>query len=120
MVETHKNDQVERIRSDIRAFKQTNNLDKVIVLWSANTERFCDLKDGLNDTAVNLMTALKNNEEEIAPSQIFAVASILEHCTYINGSPQNTFVPAIVELATTHQVFIGKLNTKRGKIFYQI
>ena len=118
MVETHKNDQVERIRSDIRAFKQTNNLDKVIVLWSANTERFCDLKDGLNDTAANLMTALKNNEEEIAPSQIFAIASILEHCTYINGSPQNTFVPAIVELATTHQVFIGKLKTKWGKIFF--
>jgi myo-inositol-1-phosphate synthase len=115
MVETHKNDQVERIRSDIRAFKQTNNLDKVIVLWSANTERFCDLKDGLNDTAANLMTALKNNEEEIAPSQIFAIASILEHCTYINGSPQNTFVPAIVELATTHQVFIGGDDFKSGQ-----
>ena len=31
---------VERIRSDIRDFKSSQNLDKVIVLWTANTERF--------------------------------------------------------------------------------
>ena len=115
MAETHKNDQVERIRQDIRTFKETNGLDKVIVLWSANTERFCDLKKGLNDTAANLMNALKRNEEEIAPSQIFAIASILEDCTYINGSPQNTFVPGIVEMATTHEVFIGGDDFKSGQ-----
>ena len=30
---------VEHIRNDIRDFKQKQNLDKVIVLWTANTER---------------------------------------------------------------------------------
>ena len=31
----------------------------------------------------------------------------LEGCTYINGSPQNTFVPGVIELAETHDVMIG-------------
>jgi myo-inositol-1-phosphate synthase len=115
MAETQKSEQVDRIRSDIRDFKSANGLDKVIVLWSANTERFCDLQEGLNDTAANLMNALKRNEEEIAPSQLFAIASILEDCTYINGSPQNTFVPGIVELATKHEVFIGGDDFKSGQ-----
>ncbi len=32
-------------------------------------------------------------QTRVSPSTIFAVASILEGCAYINGSPQNTFVP---------------------------
>ena len=31
---------LETIRKNIRDFKQLNKLDKVIVLWTANTERF--------------------------------------------------------------------------------
>ena len=51
---------------------------QVIVLWTANTERFCDVSEGLNDTAENLLSSITRNEEEVSPSTIFAVASILE------------------------------------------
>ena len=34
-------------------------MDKVIVLWTANTERFCDVVPGLNDTADNLLRAIE-------------------------------------------------------------
>ena len=53
-------------------------MDKVIVLWTANTERFCDVKEGFNDTSTNLLRSIRSNEAEISPSTIFAVASILE------------------------------------------
>ena len=43
------------------------------------------------------------------------MASILSGCTYINGSPQNTFVPALVELAEREQVFIGGDDFKSGQ-----
>lgn len=46
----------------------------------------------------------QNGEEEISPSTLFAVASILEGSSYINGSPQNTFVPGVLELAERHKV----------------
>lgn len=70
---------VQQIREDIRDFKNRNQLDKVIVLWTANTERFCDCKHGLNDTAAHLLKAIKNNETEVSASTVFAVASILEN-----------------------------------------
>ncbi|PMD66133.1 myo-inositol-1-phosphate synthase-like protein [Hyaloscypha bicolor E] len=106
---------VEQIRKDIRDFKVTNNLDKVIVQWTANTERFADLIPGINDTAANLMNAIKNGHEEVAPSTVFAVACILEGVPFINGSPQNTFVPGAIELAEKHNAFIGGDDFKSGQ-----
>jgi len=87
----------------------------VIVLWTANTERFSDIREGLNDTADNLLRSIKNSESEISPSTIFACASILEGVSYINGSPQNTFVPGVIELANKYKVFIGGDDFKTGQ-----
>lgn len=70
--------QVEQIRADIRDFKAKKQLDTVIVLWTANTERFSEVLDGIHDTADNLIAAIKRNEPELAPSALYAVASILE------------------------------------------
>jgi len=82
-------------------------LEKVIVQWTANTERFAELIPGINDTAENLLKAIENGHEEVAPSTVFAVACILEGVPFINGSPQNTFVPGAIELAEKHNAFIG-------------
>uniref|UniRef100_A0A8C5TWL0 inositol-3-phosphate synthase n=1 Tax=Malurus cyaneus samueli TaxID=2593467 RepID=A0A8C5TWL0_9PASS len=107
-------EQVEQIRRDIRDFRESSGVDKVIVLWTANTERFCDIVPGLNDTADNLLRAIERGLE-VSPSTLFAVASILEGCAYINGSPQNTFVPGAVELAAQRRVFIGGDDFKSGQ-----
>jgi len=104
-----------KIRQDIREFRETHDVDRVIVLWSANTERFCDVAEGLNDTKENLLAAIERNESEISPSTIFAIASILEGCPYINGSPQNTFVPGVMELALEKDVSIAGDDFKTGQ-----
>ena len=59
-------------------FRHKSGCDKVIVLWTANTERFCEVAEGLNDTPENLMASIKSSEAEVSPSTLFAVASILE------------------------------------------
>ncbi|CAL1535361.1 unnamed protein product [Lymnaea stagnalis] len=110
-----KEEVVEQIRRDIRSFKAEKNLDKVIVLWTANTERFAEVREGLNDTADNLLNSISRGESEISPSTLFAVASILEGITYINGSPQNTFVPGVIELAEKRRVYIGGDDFKSGQ-----
>merc|ERR1711959_711787 len=46
---------------------------------------------------------------------LFAVACILEGVPFINGSPQNTFVPGVVELAEKHNVMIGGDDFKSGQ-----
>ncbi|KAM5193549.1 inositol-3-phosphate synthase 1 [Mantella aurantiaca] len=109
-----KAEQVQKIREDIQDFRRISGVDKVIVLWTANTERFCDVIPGVNDTADNLLQAIELGLE-VSPSTMFAVASILEGCAYINGSPQNTFVPGAIELAKRHSVFIGGDDFKSGQ-----
>jgi len=111
----HKEEELNVLRNDIKKFKEDNGLDKVIVLWTANTERFSDLIDGVNDTAENLKNAIKQNHSEISASSMFAVAAILENSPFINGSPQNTFVPGVIDLARNHDVYIGGDDFKSGQ-----
>ncbi|KAF2787473.1 Myo-inositol-1-phosphate synthase [Melanomma pulvis-pyrius CBS 109.77] len=106
---------VEQIRKDIQNFKAANNLDKVIVQWTANTERFADILEGVNDTADNLLKAIEAGHEEVSPSTVFAVACIQENVPFINGSPQNTFVPGAIQLAERHNAFIGGDDFKSGQ-----
>jgi myo-inositol-1-phosphate synthase len=109
------NAHVEKLRQDIRDFKAKNNLDKVIVMWTANTERYADIIPGVNDTADNLLKAIEQGHEEVSPSTVFAIACILEGSPFINGSPQNTFVPGAIELAEKHNAFIGGDDFKSGQ-----
>ena len=108
-------DHVEKIKQDILNFKSQHGLDKVIVQWTANTERYADLIEGVNDTADNLLTAIKAEHTEISPSTVFAVASILAGAPFINGSPQNTFVPGCIDLAVRHNAFLGGDDFKSGQ-----
>ena len=110
-----KQDHLEKIRKDIRDFKKDNALDKVVVLWTATTERFARIEEGVNDTADALLASIKRGDEEISPSTVFATACILEGTSYINGSPQNTFVPGVVELAEKEGVFISGDDFKSGQ-----
>ena len=55
--------------------------------------------EGLNDTAEAFLASIDSNESEVAPSSIYAAACILEGVPFINGSPQNTFVPGLIEMA---------------------
>lgn len=112
---TNKKEDLERLRSDIKQFKSKNELDRVIVLWTANTERFADIIEGINDTPENVLKSIEKNHSEISPSSMFAVASILEGCPFINGSPQNTFVPGVMKLAEKHDVYIGGDDFKSGQ-----
>ncbi|KAH9454734.1 hypothetical protein MJO28_007744 [Puccinia striiformis f. sp. tritici] len=106
---------LDQIRKDIRDFKAANKLDKVIVLWTANTERYSELIPGINDTARNLEKAVVNNHDEVSPSTIFAMACIYEGVPYINGAPQNTFVPGCIQLAEELGGFIGGDDFKSGQ-----
>ena len=110
-----KSSHVEKIRQDIRKFKSDNQLDNVIICWTANTERFSSIVKGKNDTAANLLKSVEEDYEEISPSTIFAIASILEDAPFVNGAPQNTLIPSVVELAEQHGAFLGGDDLKTGQ-----
>ncbi|KAF8883277.1 hypothetical protein BD779DRAFT_1540443 [Infundibulicybe gibba] len=106
---------LEKIRADIREFKATNGLDRSVIFWTANTERYSDIIPGVNDTADNLLAAIRASHSEVSPSTLFAVAAILEGEPFVNGAPQNTFVPGVIQLAERHQSFIGGDDLKSGQ-----
>ncbi|ORY73660.1 myo-inositol-1-phosphate synthase [Protomyces lactucae-debilis] len=106
---------VEHLRKDMREFKEKHGLEQLIVMWTANTERYAEIIPGVNDTADNLLKSIKASHAEIAPSTIFAVACILDGTPFVNGSPQNTFVPGCLELAERHKSFVGGDDFKSGQ-----
>lgn len=115
LIKGPRSEQVKAIRQHIREFKENSKVDKVVVLWTANTERYAQVVEGLNDTTANLMAAIERNESEISPSTLYAVACIEEGVPFINGSPQNTFVPGLIDLAVERNVLIGGDDFKSGQ-----
>ena len=105
---------LEEIRRNIRDFKTSKELEKVIVVWSANTEKNSSNYSNVNDTAQALLNAISQNRQEISVSNIFGVASVLENCIYINGSPHN--IPkGLYELAETNGVPLIGDDFKSGQ-----
>jgi len=67
-------------------------VDKVVVLWTANTEMFYlpEIKtvDEIHDRVARNVA--------LPSSVVYCIAAIEEGVLYLNGSPQNTFHPGIV------------------------
>lgn len=90
---------VERIRRDIRCWKEKHNVDgHITVIWSASVERPSEAE--YND-ADGLLNAIydDDNKDDISPSMLYAAASALEGCSFVNGGSQNTLSPATSALS---------------------
>lgn len=69
----------------------------------------------MHDCADSLLKAIQADNKEVSPSTLYATAAILEGCSYVNGSPQNTLVPGVIELAKKQDVFIMGDDFKSGQ-----
>ena len=110
-----KRQQMDRIRADIRDFRERSQVDKIVVLWTANTERYSEIATGLNDCEESLRAAIDANDAEVAPSTLYALACVDEGVPFINGSPQNTFVPGLIDAAVRLRTLIGGDDFKSGQ-----
>lgn len=100
---------IAKLRGDIQAMKE--KVDKVLVLWTANTEMF--LLPEINSID-DLELRIKENTP-LPASVLYCVAALQEGVIYLNGSPQNTFHPAIVEYAAKNKAFIAGSDFKSGQ-----
>ncbi len=67
----------------------------------------------LNDIS-DLKSKIERNVAMPA-SVLFCVATIEEKCLYLNGSPQNTFHPGVVQYAKENGSFIAGSDFKSGQ-----
>src|SRR6185437_11592388 len=97
--QTNKWEQAEALRADIRNFRKANNVEQVVVMWCGSTEVF--LHAGPAHQSLKIFeAAMKENEPTIAPSMIYAYASLQEGCSFVNATPTLTVdMPVMIELA---------------------
>ena len=90
-------------------------VDKVIVLWTANTEMFMlpEIQ------TIEELDRKIDSGNSLPASVLFAVAAIQEMIIYLNGSPQNTFHPAVIELARQNGAFIAGSDFKSGQTIFK-
>jgi myo-inositol-1-phosphate synthase len=92
-------DKAEMLKDDIRSFQRDTGVDRLVVVWCASTETF--LQPGpVHETVESFEEGLKRNDPAIAPSMVYAYATISLGLPYANGAPNlSADIPALEELA---------------------
>ncbi|MDE1192430.1 MAG: inositol-3-phosphate synthase [Arachidicoccus sp.] len=105
----------EAVAKDIEDFKTKNNLNRVVVIWCGSTEKYYEASD-IHQSVEAFEAALKNDNELIAPSMVYAYAAIKLGVPFVNGAPNLTVdIPALVELAKKTKTPIGGKDFKTGQ-----
>ena len=106
---------VDAICEDIRRFKATNSCDRLVMIWCASTEKFIAESDVHQDLE-SFIGGLEDNDENIAPSMIYAYAALMEGVPFANGAPNLAVdIPALEKLARDKGVPICGKDFKTGQ-----
>jgi len=116
-VKTGKNkmELAEQVREDIRNFKKTHGLERVVMIWCGSTETYITPHE-VHQTVKAFEKGLLENDENIAPSMVYAYAALQEGVGYANGAPNlTTDIPAMHELSRRHNAPICGKDYKTGQ-----
>ena len=110
-----KMDLAEQLREDIRNFKEQNGCDRLVIVWAASTEIFLT-PGAVHDTVESFEQAMRDNDDAVAPSMIYAYAALMEGVPFANGAPNLTVdLPCMLELAAQKRVPICGKDFKTGQ-----
>jgi len=110
-----KRDLAEQLRADIRDFKTRNGCDRLVMVWCASTEIFIS-PGPAHWTLEAFEKAMEANDPTLAPSMLYAWASIMEGVPFANGAPNlSCDFPALEQLARQRGVAIGGKDFKTGQ-----
>jgi myo-inositol-1-phosphate synthase len=105
----------EQLRQDIRDFKQSSGADRLITIWCGSTESYTQAGE-VHQSLKCFEQALRESHEAIAPSMIYAYASLMERVPFANGAPNLTVdIPAMLELSRRNQTPIAGKDYKTGQ-----
>jgi myo-inositol-1-phosphate synthase len=109
---------VERVRADLRRFREEEALDGLVVLNLASTERAADPDAPELQRADAFADALVEGSEAISPAMCYVWAAIEEGVPYVNFTPSPAAeVPAIIERAEEQGVPVAGKDGKTGQTF---
>ncbi len=108
-------EKMDALRADIRQFKEQNGCDRAVVIWCGSTEVY--IEAGAEHLTIEAFEqAMNADSDKVAPSMLYAWASILEGAPFLNGAPNLTVdMPAILRLAERESVGIAGKDFKTGQ-----
>ena len=105
----------QELMEEIQRFQQENNVSRLVMVWCGSTEVFIAAQP-VHGSIEALEEGLKNNDDCIPSSMIYAYAALKLGIPFANGAPNLTVdVPAFHELAEKHQVPICGKDYKTGQ-----
>ncbi len=111
----NKRDLAEQLRADIRDFHKKSKADRLVMIWCGSTEIF--LKQGaVHESVAAFERGLLKNDDNIAPSMIYAYAALMEGIPFANGAPNLTVdLPVMLELSKKNHAPIAGKDFKTGQ-----
>jgi myo-inositol-1-phosphate synthase len=111
----NKKELVEQLREDIRDFKKSSGADRLVMIWCGSTETFIEAGP-VHQSVESFEKGLLANDENIAPSMIYAYAAMQEGVPFANGAPNLTVdVPVMQELSRKNEAPICGKDYKTGQ-----
>jgi myo-inositol-1-phosphate synthase len=110
-----KRDLAEQLIDDIRRFKSTHRLDRLVLIWCGSTEVFLK-ESAAHQSLAAFERALGDSDPAIPSSMIYAYAAIREGIPYANAAPNlSADVPALLDLAQQTGAPVAGKDLKTGQ-----
>src|SRR5580765_1977639 len=110
-----KMDLAEQVRADIREFKKSSGATRLITIWCGSTETFLE-PTSVHESVKSFEKAMTTNDEAIAPSMIYAYASLMDGVPFANGAPNLTVdLPVMRQLSRENEAPICGKDYKTGQ-----
>jgi myo-inositol-1-phosphate synthase len=111
----NKKDLAEQLIDDIRRFKSTHQLDRLVLVWCGSTEIFLE-ESAAHQSLAAFEKGLEASDPSIPSSMIYAYAAIHEGIPYANAAPNlSADVPALLELAQETRSPLAGKDLKTGQ-----
>ena len=105
----------EQVMDDIKSFQATHGCERMVLVWCGSTEVYRKPSE-VHSSLAKFEDGLRNSDDAIAPSQIYAYAALKLGIPYANGAPNlSVDTEALMELARTNGVPITGKDFKTGQ-----
>ena len=102
-------DLAQQLVDDIERFRTDNGCDRLVMVWCGSTEAYQE-PSTVHDSVAAFEQGMRDSDENISPSQLYAYAAMVSGVPFANGAPNlSVDLPCMVELAERNGVpFTGK------------
>jgi myo-inositol-1-phosphate synthase len=108
-------DQAMALMADIEKFRTEKECDRLVMVWCGSTEAFQEPSE-VHASIESFEEGLKNNDDNISPSQIYVYAALQSGVPFANGAPNlSTDLPCMIELSKRNGVPIAGKDLKTGQ-----